>query len=135
MSDYQYPEIIRRGPLPPSGARRETPEEHAAIQRANELARSIRDAAAAANNPELVYPDRPAEEVLPELGRREKDCETDYYEHLRAHRTVLGTHPDFRAGYELLDWLDTERADLQDLQTWTGDPEQPLRRSDRRRDR
>ncbi|MFC9897290.1 hypothetical protein ACFVMC_26680 [Nocardia sp. NPDC127579] len=113
-----------------------TPEEHAAIDRANELLRSLRNATAAANNPELAYyPEHPTDKVLRELGNREMDCETNYFEHLQAHRVVLGNHPDFRADYGFLDELDAERIELADWQTWTGDPEQPIRRSDRHLDR
>ncbi|MEU5407437.1 hypothetical protein [Nocardia asteroides] len=105
------------------------------IQRGRELSRAVFNNAAAAENPDLVYPDWPSNEPLPNLHHWVVEAETAYYAHLREHREHLTGVEEFRTGYEFLDHLESERADLRDYQTWTGDPEEPLRRADRRRSR
>ncbi|MEV6388895.1 hypothetical protein [Nocardia xishanensis] len=103
--------------------------------RTQQLGRQVFNATAAANNPDMVYPDWPADVALPNLAHREIAAEAAYYHYLIQHREHLGRDTEFQADYELLDWLSTEGADLRDYQTWSGDPEEPLRRSDRRRSR
>ncbi|MFC8385837.1 hypothetical protein [Nocardia sp. NPDC057272] len=105
------------------------------LARANDLRRSLFNATAAAQNPDLIDPDWPPRKPNPELGQIKREVEANYYAHLTEHRDHLGDHEDFRNDFEFLDWLATERADLRDHQSWTGDPEEPLRRSDRRRSR
>ncbi|MEV6361324.1 hypothetical protein [Nocardia asteroides] len=105
------------------------------ISRARELVASYRNATAAAQDPDLAMPWWPEGEPLPDLEPHRIAAEENYYIYLREHRDQLGEVNEFRNSYEFLDWLAAERADLRDHQSWTCDPEQPLRRADRRRDR
>ncbi|WP_328712274.1 hypothetical protein [Nocardia salmonicida] len=103
------------------------------VQQARDLARRHRGAMVAAENPDLAYPDWDG--PLPNLDQQVLDAETAFYEHMREHRKHLGGLDEFRSDYRFLGWLASENADLRDYQTWTNDPEQPLRRADRRRSR
>ncbi|MGN2634593.1 hypothetical protein ACTD5D_30950 [Nocardia takedensis] len=95
--------------------------------RAMRLRRDLFDATAAANNPHLLYPDRPKDAPRPDLSGREEAAELDYYRHLDAHRSELGTHPDFELEYSILDDLAAEGRDITDLRTDTSDIEQHFR--------
>ena len=106
-----------------------------AYTRAMRLRRDMFNATAAANNPDLVYPDRPAGSPRPDLSGREETAELDYYRHLAAHREEFGTHPDFELAYSILDDLAAEGRDLTDMHTHTGDPEQHHRPEPQDRDR
>ncbi|MFI6364157.1 hypothetical protein ACIBG0_15555 [Nocardia sp. NPDC050630] len=111
------------------------PEPREIRDRGQQLGREVFNATAAANNPDMVYPDWPEDVPLPDLSDRVVTAEAAYYHHLTQHREHLGRDIEFQADYELLDWLSAEGADLRDYQTWSCDPEEPLRRSDRRRSR
>ncbi|MFD0362728.1 hypothetical protein ACFQZZ_14890 [Nocardia sp. GCM10030253] len=112
-----------------------TPDPRAIRDRAQQLKREVFNATAAANNPDMAYPDWPDDVPLPDLAHREDTSEAAYYQYLAEHREYLERDTEFRNGYELLDWLTAEGADLRDYQTWSCDPEEPLRRSDRHRSR
>lgn len=103
------------------------------VQQARDLARRHRGAMVAAENPQLAYPDWDG--PLSDLDQQVLDAETAFYQHMGEHRDHLSGLDEFRNDYEFLGWLASERADLRDYQTHSGDPEQPLRRSDRRRSR
>ncbi|MEV0294227.1 hypothetical protein [Nocardia sp. NPDC050710] len=100
-------------------------------ERAMELQRRMFNATAAANNPDLAYPEWPDNTPLPDLAPQEYDAETAYYQFLDTHRDHLGTHPDFALEYRILADLAAEGRDVSDLFTYTGDPEG---RDNRRRD-
>lgn len=112
-----------------------TPDHREIRDRAKQLGREVFNATAAAENPDMVYPDWPDDVPLPDLSDRVATAEAAYYRHLTEHREQLGRDPEFQTDYELLAWLSAEGADLRDYQTWSCDPEEPLRRSDRRRSR
>ncbi|WP_280471836.1 hypothetical protein [Nocardia cyriacigeorgica] len=113
-----------------------TPEHDEVIAQAHALRRDAINAITVAQDPELMYPDlAPDEFPTAFIEQWERESGRKYHAHLETHRDVLEPHPDFQHAYELHDWLHEKGADFQDFQTWTGDPEEPLRRSDRRRSR
>ncbi|MEU7141712.1 hypothetical protein ABZ942_19835 [Nocardia sp. NPDC046473] len=112
-----------------------TPDPREIHDRAQQLERGVFNATAAANNPDMVYPDWPDDVPLPDLSHDVVTAEAAYYHHLTQHREHLERDTAFQSDYEFLDWLRAEGADLRDYQSWSCDPEEPLRRSDRRRSR
>lgn len=109
-----------------------TPDPDPIIAHADHLSTLHVNAEIRLNNPELAYPDWPADTPLPDLGQRLLDAETEFLTYLAEHRDRLSGIERFRHDYGLLDWLSEQGADLQDYHSWSGDPEEPLRRADRR---
>lgn len=84
-------------PAPGTDDRRHTdPHQHAL-----DLQRFAHDAEVIANNPHLHYDLDP--DQYPDVWARLRDAQEALYQHLRAHRDVLGTHPRWQLAYELLD--------------------------------
>lgn len=111
------PEWMPSGPAPwmspePPPHPADTSSEYA---RALELLAAMNNAEAAFNNPDMVYPDISPSAVVPELVQGCQNTEAAFYEHLRAARAVLGTHPRLALEYELMDTPDDTHP--------TGDPE------------
>ncbi|WP_406237524.1 hypothetical protein [Nocardia sp. NBC_01009] len=104
-------------------------------QRALQLQRGSFNATAAANNPELVYPDFSGGYPMRDLWDREVAAENAYYRFLDTHRAQLEQHSDFEIDYGVLDVLAAEGRDLADLHADSGNPEAQHRDRDFRRDR
>ncbi|WP_405180259.1 hypothetical protein OG225_02660 [Nocardia sp. NBC_01377] len=104
-----------------------TPNHTDIADRARVLLSLYRSAVTADNNPDLAYPDWPADQPYP--PSREIETETDFYTYLAEHRATLGSDPEFRGAYMALDSMAAEGLDITDARTYTGDPETERERS------
>jgi hypothetical protein len=77
------------------------PEHVRALELVDEMVR----AETAYNNPDMAYHDEDVDlsAVLPSLSQWCRDADQSFYQHLIAHRDVLGHLPRWAVHYELID--------------------------------